>query len=783
MGRIAAVGEVVLSLSLKASTLTSAGQSPFHCVQFYIIVATNFRLSTIGKLIPLVLTLFCSQYENYEARVLAYISTFNHNVAHQGLETTVYRYKSVRLAVLRYLSGNPLYELEGVALDSSGFPKELSQWKDDLDNPQSIRILLTLLTLGRAFKFKAILKLSTIEEPSKGIPQNEDTIKVICRSLGVYPQELSWTGFHFSTKSGPNGPALATSLTDLDALTPLQKEDIILLGGLALQVAMTKPFQPTGLGYSMMEIWRTIHSKPLKYTRKLSYFSDKEGKSRVIAILDYWTQSALKPLHEELMGILKRIPSDCTFNQDDFLSSLPSVGPYFCFDLSAATDRMPVDFQVSVLSNLIGKEKAEAWKRLLVGEPFANKDCDHPVYYRAGQPMGAYSSWAAMALSHHVMVQLSAINAKVIKPSDYFPDYCLLGDDLVIANREVALQYKILCSKLDMPISEEKTLISETMLEFAKRIVINGVEVTGFSIGGLLETWKKYSLLHEFLRNQASHGWDLPISVHPDLIRSIFGLFKRYAHAERIIKLYMVYHYITNFISKVTDEEAIYVDRINAGHSLRVSVQQYFQRTFPLWEFISTPEMMNLLIDYVKEIKLKIAVSDVEKLFENRDSIVKTMDDQALKHFPSLNVQLYQALRRETLPVISVCNDLLRLSVDAVNRLVSDEDVDIFSLGISKYYVGEAIFSLRRARSISLAQARLTKQLLDVWQDRFLESQPMYQYIEKYTGFVSDSKGSKLSSSRTSFVPVSPQEISQAYPSSKRFRIGKRIHRKGHKLV
>jgi hypothetical protein len=387
---------------------------------------------------------------------------------------------------------------------------------------------------------------------------------------------------------------------------------------------------------------------------------------------------------------------------------------------------------------LIGRDHALAWKRLLVGEAFVNKDCDHPIYYRAGQPMGAYSSWAAMALSHHVMVQLSAINAQVVKPGCYFPDYCLLGDDLVIANREVALQYKILCSQLDMPISDEKTLVSEKMLEFAKRIVISGTEVSGFSIGGFLETWKKYSLLHEFLRNQATHGWNLPISEHPDLIRATFSFFKRPAQAERIIKLYMVYHYIGNFISKVTDETSIPCDRINAGHSLRVSVQYYFHRTFPLWEFISTPEMLNLLVDFIKEMKLKIAISDVERLFENRDSIVKTMDDQALKHLPSLNVQLYQALRRETLPVISVANTLLRLSVDAVNRLVSDEDVNIFELGISKYYVGEAIFSLRRARSISLAQARLTKQLLDVWQDRAMESVPMYQYIERYTGFRAD---------------------------------------------
>lgn len=732
--------EVVLPAFEKASTLPQACSGICHCVNLYIFVATMTRISTIRKIIPIVLSLYCNDYEIYKDRVTTYLDTFQHNVDHQGLETTVRRYKFLRLAILRYLSGNPLYELQSVALTSSGFPKELILWQSSLDNPETVRVLLTLLNIGRAFKFRPILVTDTITSPSKGIPQNEDTIKVICKSLGVYPADLSWSDFHFSTKSGPNGPALASALTDLDALTPQQKEDIILLGGMALEIVMKKPFQPTGLGYSMMEIWRKIHFKPVLYTRKLSYFSDKEGKTRVIAILDYWSQTALKPLHDALMGILRRIPTDCTFNQDDFTKSLPTTGPYYCYDLSAATDRMPVDFQVSVLSNLIGKDHAEAWKRLLVGEAFANKDCPEPVFYRAGQPMGAYSSWAAMALSHHVMVQLSAINAQVVKPGLLFTSYCLLGDDLVIADREVAIQYKILCSNLDMPISEEKTLVSDKMLEFAKRIVINGVEVTGYSIGGLLETWKKYSLFHEFLKNQAIHGWNLHISMHPDLIRPIFHLFNKFQHVERVIKLYMVYHYITSFIDKISNG-AIPSDCALAGQSLRLSLFEYFQRTVPLWEFISTPEMLNFLVDCIKEIKLQIAVSDVEKLFENRDSIVKTMDDQALKHFPSLSVQLYQALRRETLPVISVANTLLRLSVDAVNRLVSDEDVDIFSLGISKYYVGEAIFSLRRARSISLAQARLTKQLLDVLEVRYQETRPLELYIEKCTGYKTFSSG------------------------------------------
>lgn len=56
--------------------------------------------------------------------------------------------------------------------------------------------------------------------------------------------------------------------------------------------------------------------------RKIVAIPDMEGKSRVIAILDYWSQTALRPLHKFLFGILRRIPQDCTFNQGAFKDSV-----------------------------------------------------------------------------------------------------------------------------------------------------------------------------------------------------------------------------------------------------------------------------------------------------------------------------------------------------------------------------------------------------------------------------------------------------------------------------
>lgn len=98
----------------------------------------------------------------------------------------------------------------------------------------------------------------------------------------------------------------------------------------------------------------------------------------MIAILDYWSQTALRPLHSHLMTILRGIKADCTFNQDAFHSKLPLRGPYYCFDLHAATDRMPLYLQENILSSIVGDDKAKAWSRLLTSIEFVNhKHPDH----------------------------------------------------------------------------------------------------------------------------------------------------------------------------------------------------------------------------------------------------------------------------------------------------------------------------------------------------------------------------------------------------------------------
>jgi hypothetical protein len=90
--------------------------------------------------------------------------------------------------------------------------------------------------------------------------------------------------------------------------------------------------------------------------------------------------------------------------------------------------------------------------------------------------MGTLSSWAAFALCHHVVVQWSARRAALPLP---FTEYRLLGDDLVIAEEKVALQYQQLMGLLGVTINLTKSVRARGAAEFAKRTFVDGEEVTG----------------------------------------------------------------------------------------------------------------------------------------------------------------------------------------------------------------------------------------------------------------------------------------------------------------
>jgi len=155
------------------------------------------------------------------------------------------------------------------------------------------------------------------------------------------------------------------------------------------------------------------------YLGQIATKEEAAGKLRCFAIVDSLTQSTLNPLHNALFDLLSKIPNDGTFDQDASVRRCQEkalkAGCAWSFDLSAATDRLPADLSARILDKIFGEAVGEFAVALLtqrdfhisesIRKTYGNESTLETVRYKVGQPMGAKSSWAMLAITHHWILQ------------------------------------------------------------------------------------------------------------------------------------------------------------------------------------------------------------------------------------------------------------------------------------------------------------------------------------------------------------------------------------------
>lgn len=94
------------------------------------------------------------------------------------------------------------------------------------------------------------------------------------------------------------------------------------------------------------------------------------------------------------------------------------------------------------------------------------------VKYSVGQPMGALSSWAMLAITHHAMMQFSASRAGV---KGWFANYAVLGDDGVIKGRLPSESYLLLLDTIGVKAGLAKSILAKNrfVVEFAKKFFVD----------------------------------------------------------------------------------------------------------------------------------------------------------------------------------------------------------------------------------------------------------------------------------------------------------------------
>jgi hypothetical protein len=234
---------------------------------------------------------------------------------------------------------------------------------------------------------------------------------------------------------------------------------------------------------------------------RLGLKDEPAGKVRVFAMVDPITQWALYPIHRVLFKILRMHRVDGTFNQLYPLYRAFDWPCLYSFDLSAATDRLPISLQGALLDHLWPGISSD-WKEVLVGRRYYHKDeAPNGLIYAVGQPMGALSSWAMLAFTHHFIVQVAALRGGVVKRGRLFTQYALLGDDIVIGNRAVAREYLVLMKGLGVDIGLHKSINSPQglALEFAKRTFFEGTDVSPISLKELEASLKDVNAMVSYM--------------------------------------------------------------------------------------------------------------------------------------------------------------------------------------------------------------------------------------------------------------------------------------------
>jgi hypothetical protein len=482
----------------------------------------------IMRLLPIIAGRITPFYAKVTKVTLAKVSSV---AKYQGIPGVVKYLKVVGISLAQAIAGYKTVQTPRVSRTNTGIPRLFpAPLRALIRNGQTaaMRLAMTISSLYRDLEYESTPKFNSITDGYKG---KEKTLVELERFIPQFNRL-------FVVAQLPKG---ASSLRDLvigkfSYITIFKSSPFVLSKNLTL-----KYFKEAGITFISTHPVSMIRSAiglephvldalailadvvkaprtegPMAWIRKIrdlfgdqgslpAFFRIKEGtpsgqlgekqeaagKVRVFAMVDPWTQMILRPFHKAIFSILKRWPMDGTFNQMKPLTRAWRFKSLFSMDLSSATDRLPMRLQVKLFKEVFSmtSEESLAWSTAMVGRFYRlprgrtvviNGEAHGAVKYTVGQPMGALSSWAMLALTHHFIVQVAAWETGVVSRNKLFRDYGVLGDDIVIFNAKVAKRYHAIMTAIGVECNLSKSIISPDgrVIEFAKRLFYKGINIS-----------------------------------------------------------------------------------------------------------------------------------------------------------------------------------------------------------------------------------------------------------------------------------------------------------------
>jgi hypothetical protein len=412
-----------------------------------------------------------------------------------GKRHTLERYKECYTFLRNIVLNLPTQPIPFCKVDKRGIPKPLWPLRSLIKGDRNdMRIALCIARSYEQIKLPIDYSVESIEAPShygSGYQETKQQFKIFLTEftnkydwyLGSLQTRNSYEPDVFTTLSkGPNGPAVASAHLDAKAVV----SDLTLFSNIK---KLNQALKQDWITEWMIKMSKSVTDGKTYLTGRLGFSAEPAGKTRIFAIGDYWSQTSLKVIQTSLYNTLKSISTDATRDQNKGFTTLMEESngkDTYSFDLSSASDRIPAEMQVYRLELMGGKTLGEAWLSVMTDRTFLIKATKQSVRWSVGQPLGLLSSFPSFALWHHDIIQFAYYRCRMRKgsrnPIKFFKEYRLLGDDVVIFNKEVASEYQFLMTDIfDIKINMSKSVIGDSknsQLEFAKRLALRGREMS-----------------------------------------------------------------------------------------------------------------------------------------------------------------------------------------------------------------------------------------------------------------------------------------------------------------
>lgn len=612
--------------------------------------------------------------------IVRFVKDFNSLRNKSGIAYAIKYMKTSRLHITRYICNRPLKSNSDlVSLTKDYFPSRFLYLKHYIDsnNKIFIRGILTMFYYTRSIRptKSESAKLEPSFKSITDLPKNSkfytipgQFIKEFVRKHKLnldkpkYDQDLHY----ISTKSSPYGKSTFHSTYGLFSMSNVHHNILNYFIGLIGEKAYTLLFG--NLIRSMWEDNRIFsYKKETGFAGSLSIINDPELKFRVIAMIDYNTQLLLRPIHDGLLSLLRKFKQDRTYTQDPFNNWKLEGNHFHSLDLSAATDRFPIHLQEKLLSYIYqDKDFAFYWKKLLVDRAYGYGG--NSYWYRVGQPMGAYSSWAAFTLCHHLVVHW-CYHLENVNPESYI----LLGDDIVIANDKVASRYRSVMNKLGVEISTAKTHVSKNTYEFAKRWVKNRVEISPLPLRGIINNFDNLNVVLMQLINYLKNNNTFFQGSALELIKVIYNKIKvnrKFMNLNAINKTcYKFYHSY----------------RYSIGLSTNREMRNFLENILP--DYIPIPRD-ELIPGFIRELLVNTLQAEVEKLsasvtqqfssfinyYKDKGVEISKLKDHPFTHglYNQLIAKRKQLTNLSQKPTLDLVDNIVHMRVEEVSKLVED---------------------------------------------------------------------------------------------------------------